>query len=165
MDTVIAELMSFFQALKSGSLFGYLILLLTGVPPIIVAVAYLRIGIERFQTASKATQDNFETIAADLRKRAFEVKKHDEGLRKLDLEVKERDKLNGFGNDAKERVKLEPRPAHLYAEVHSVKYIGGSRCGYGGYLGFKPRLMYLVGLEASGCDPRLQDDGGLRRGL
>jgi hypothetical protein len=96
MDTVVAELASFFQALKSGSLFGYLILLasvLTGLPPIIVAVAYLRIAIERFQTASKATQENFERIAADLRKRALEVKKQDEGLRKRDLEVKERDEL------------------------------------------------------------------------
>ena len=34
--------------------------------------------------------ENFETIAADLRKRALEVKKQDEGLRKRDLETKER---------------------------------------------------------------------------
>jgi hypothetical protein len=34
--------------------------------------------------------ENFETIAADLRKRALEVKKQDEGLRKRDLEMKER---------------------------------------------------------------------------
>jgi hypothetical protein len=56
MDTVVAELVSFFQALKSGSLFAYLILLvlvLIGVAPIIVAVAYQRIVIKRFQTASK----------------------------------------------------------------------------------------------------------------
>ena len=44
----------------------------------------------RSQTASKAPQENFETIAADLRKRALEVKKQDEGLRKRELEVKER---------------------------------------------------------------------------
>src|SRR5262249_24083723 len=54
------------------------------------AVMYQRIVIKRFQTASKATQENFETIAADLRKRALEVKKQDEGLRKRELEVKER---------------------------------------------------------------------------
>ena len=93
MDTVVAELVSFFQALKSGSLFGYLILLafvLTGLALIIVAVAYQRIVIKRFQTASKATQGSFETIAADLRKRALEVKKQDEGLRKREQEVKER---------------------------------------------------------------------------
>src|SRR5947209_20528973 len=93
MDTVVAELVSFFQALKSGSLFHYLILLavvLISMALIIVTVAYQRIVIKRFQTASKATQENFETIAADLRKRALEVKKKDEGLRKLELEVKER---------------------------------------------------------------------------
>jgi hypothetical protein len=93
MDTVVAELVSFFQALKSGSLFHYLILLavvLIGFALTIVAVAYQRVVIKRSQTASKATQENFETIAADLRKRALEVKKQDEGLRKHDLEVKER---------------------------------------------------------------------------
>ena len=66
MDTVVAELVNFFQALKSGDPFGYLILLalvLIGLALIIVAVAYQRIVIKRFQTASKATQENFETIA------------------------------------------------------------------------------------------------------
>ena len=89
MDTVVAELVSFFEALKSGSLFGYLILLaivLIGLALIIVTLAYQRIVIKRFQTASKAAQENFETIAADLRKRALEVKKEDDGLRKRELE-------------------------------------------------------------------------------
>jgi hypothetical protein len=93
MDTVVAELVSFFQALKNGSLFHYLILLtlvLIGLALTIVAVAYRRVVIKRSQTASKATQENFETISADLRKRALEVKKQDEGLRKRELEVKER---------------------------------------------------------------------------
>jgi hypothetical protein len=88
MDTVAAELVSFLEALESGSLFHYLILLaivLIGLALIIVAVAYPK----RFQTASKATQENFEAIAEDLRKRALEVKKQDDGLRKRDLEVKE----------------------------------------------------------------------------
>jgi hypothetical protein len=92
MDTGVAELVSFLQALKSDSLFGYLILLalvLTGLALIIVAVAHQRIVIKRFQMASKATQENFATIAADLRKRALEVKKQDDGLRKRDLELKE----------------------------------------------------------------------------
>ena len=57
---------------------------------VIAAVMYQRIVIKRLQTASKATQENFETLAADLRKRALEVKKQDEGLRKRELEVKER---------------------------------------------------------------------------
>jgi uncharacterized membrane protein len=106
MDTVVAELLSFFQALKSGSLFGYLISLafvLIGLALTIVAVAYQHVVIKRSQTASKATQENFETIAADLRKRALEVKKRDEGLRKRDLEVKERDELNGFVKELRKR--------------------------------------------------------------
>jgi Flp pilus assembly protein TadB len=96
MDTFVAELVSFFQALKSGSLFHYFILLavvLIGLALTIAAVAYQRVVIKS-QTASKATQENFETIAADLRKRALEVKKQDEGLRKRELEVKGRDELN-----------------------------------------------------------------------
>ena len=89
MDTVVAELVSFFQALKGGSLF-VLALVLIGLVLTTAAVAYQVIAIRRLKAASKATQENFETIAADLRKRALEVKKQDEGLRKRDLEVKER---------------------------------------------------------------------------
>src|SRR6266508_1363515 len=96
MDTVVAELVSFFEALKSGSLFGYLILLaivLIGLALIIVTLAYQRIVIKRFQTASKAAQENFETIAA--------------GLRKRDLEVTERDELKGFVKDANAELRYE----------------------------------------------------------
>jgi predicted Holliday junction resolvase-like endonuclease len=100
MDTVVAELVSFFQALKSGSLFALILLavVLIGLALIIAAVAYQRVVIKR-ETASKATQENFDTIAAELRKRALEVKKQDEGLRKRDLE-KERDELKGSVEDA-----------------------------------------------------------------
>jgi branched-subunit amino acid ABC-type transport system permease component len=38
---------------------------------VIAAVVYQRIVIKRLRTASKATQENFETIAADLRKGAL----------------------------------------------------------------------------------------------
>src|SRR6266511_5709860 len=109
-DTVVAELVSFFEALKSGSLFDYLILLavvLIGLALIIVTLAYQRIVIKQLQTASKATQENFETIAADLRKRALEVKKQDEGLRKRDLEVKERVELKGIVKDANAELRYE----------------------------------------------------------
>jgi Flp pilus assembly protein TadB len=101
MDTVVSELVSFFQALKSGSLFALILLAVTliGLALIIAAVAYQRVVIKRSQTASKTTQENFETVAADLRKRALEVKKQDEGLRKRDLE-KERDELKGSDKDA-----------------------------------------------------------------
>jgi hypothetical protein len=108
MDTGVAELVSFFQALKGGSLF-LLALVLIGLPLIVVGVAYQRIVNKRFQSASKATQENFETIAADLRKRALEVKKHDEGLRKHDLDVNERDELKGFVKDANAELTEEPQ--------------------------------------------------------
>ena len=92
MDTVFAELMNFFQALKSGSLSAHLVLLalvLVGLG-LIAAVAYQRFVLKRFRMAAEATQEEFRNIAADLRKRALEVKKEDEGLRKRELEVKER---------------------------------------------------------------------------
>ena len=85
MDTVVAELVSFFQALKGGSLF-VLTLVLIGLALTTAAVAYQVIAMRRLKAASKAAQENFETIAADLRKRALDVKKQDEGLRKRDLE-------------------------------------------------------------------------------
>jgi len=59
--------------------------------------------------ASKATQENFEIIAADLRKRALEVKKQDEGLRKRDLEEKERDELKVFVKDANAELTEQPQ--------------------------------------------------------
>ncbi len=73
------------------------------------AVAYQVIATRRLKAASKATQENFETIAADLRKRALEVKKQDEGLRKRDLEAKERDELKGFVEDANAELAEQPQ--------------------------------------------------------
>ena len=79
------------EAVKSYGQPGFWILLSILIVLVLVtaAVMYQRIVIKRFQTASNATQENFETKAADLRKRALEVKKQDEGL-KRELEVKER---------------------------------------------------------------------------
>ena len=112
MDTVVAELVSFLPALKSGSPIGYLILL-TFVPIclalIVVALVYQRIVIERFQTVSKATQENFETIAADLRKRALGVKEHDEGLRKGEPELMEHHELKVSFKDADAELRSEPQ--------------------------------------------------------
>ena len=90
--SIVNEVVSAIEAIKSYGQPGFWILLgiLIVLVLVIAAVMYQRIVIKRFQTASKATQENFETIAADLRKRALEVKKQDEGLRKLELEVKER---------------------------------------------------------------------------
>src|SRR5712671_4394207 len=91
--SIVTEVVSTLEAFKSYGQPGFWILLvsiLIVLVLVIAAVVYQRIVIKRSQTASKATQENFETIAADLRKRALEVKKQDEGLRKRDLEVKER---------------------------------------------------------------------------
>jgi hypothetical protein len=90
--SIVNEVVSALEAVKSYGQPGFWILLsiLIVLVLVIAAVMYQRIVIKRFQTASNATQENFETIAADLRKRALEVKKQDEGLRKRELEVKER---------------------------------------------------------------------------
>ena len=91
--SIVNEVVSALEAIKSYGQPGFWILLvsiLIVLVLVIAAVVYQRIVIKRFQTASKATQDNFETIAADLRKRALGVKEQDEGLRKRELEVKER---------------------------------------------------------------------------
>ncbi len=91
-QSIVNEVVSALEAVKSYGQPGFWILLsiLIVLVLVIAAVVYQRIVIKRFQTASKATQENFETIAVDLRKRALEVKKQDEGLRKRELEVKER---------------------------------------------------------------------------
>src|SRR3984893_3967052 len=90
--SIVNEVVSALEAVKGYVQPGFWILrsILIVLVLVIAAVMYQRIVIKRFQTASKATQENFETIAADLRKRALEVKKQDEGLRKRELEVKER---------------------------------------------------------------------------
>jgi hypothetical protein len=93
--SILNEVMSALEAIKSYGQPGFWILLsiLIVLVLVIAAVMYQRIVIKRFQTASKTTQENFETIAADLRKRALEVKKQDEGLRKRELEVKKQQQV------------------------------------------------------------------------
>src|SRR5437870_7402212 len=110
--SIVTEAVSTLEAFKSYGQPGFWILLvsiLIVLVLVVAAVVYQRIVIKRFQTASKATQENFETIAADLRKRALEVKKQDEGLRKRDLEVKERDELKGFVKDGDAELRCEPQ--------------------------------------------------------
>jgi hypothetical protein len=81
--SIVNEVVSALEAVNSYGQPSFWILLsiLIVLVLVIAAVVYQRIVIRRFQTASKATQENFETIAADLRKRALEVKKQDEGLK------------------------------------------------------------------------------------
>src|SRR5260370_34145204 len=72
--SIVTEVVSTLEAVKSYGQPGFWILLvsiLILLVLVIAAVVYQRIVMKRFQTASKATQDNFETIAADLRKRAL----------------------------------------------------------------------------------------------
>jgi uncharacterized protein HemX len=91
--SIVNEVVSALEAVKSYGQPGFWILLvsiLIVLVIVIAAVAYQRIVIKRSRTASKATQENFETIAADLRKRALEVKKQDEGLRKQQQQVLKR---------------------------------------------------------------------------
>jgi hypothetical protein len=90
-NSIVNEVLSALEAVKDYGQPGFWILvsILIVLVLVIAAPVYQRIVIKRFQTASKAPQENFEAIAADLRKRALEVKNQDEGLRKRDLEVKE----------------------------------------------------------------------------
>ena len=90
--SIVNEVVSTLDAVKSNGQPGFWILfsILIVLVLVIAAVVSQRIVTKRFQRGSKATQENFETKAADLRKRALEVKKQDEGLRKRELEVKER---------------------------------------------------------------------------
>ena len=124
MDTVFAELVNFFQTLKSGSLSAHLIFLaslaLVGLG-LIVAVAYQRFAIKRLQIASEAAQEEFRNIAADLRKRALEVKKQDEGLRRRDLAVEERDELKAFVKSADVELRCEPQRQVLKGSQRAMK--------------------------------------------
>src|SRR4051812_7179011 len=93
MDMGVAELVSFFQALKSGSLFGcFILMFLILIALALVVGAYKRIVSKRLRAASKATQANLETMAV-LRKRAMGVKECDDELKKRELEVEDRHEL------------------------------------------------------------------------
>jgi hypothetical protein len=120
MDTVVAQLMSFFQILNDGSLF-VLAPVLTGLALTTAAVAYHVIAMRRVQAASKLTQENFETIAADLRKRALEIKTQDESLRQRDLEAKERDECKGFVEDDELNPPEQPQQQVLKGSQRALK--------------------------------------------
>jgi uncharacterized protein YneF (UPF0154 family) len=120
MDTIVAELVNFFQTLRSYGRPGFwifLVSILIVVALVIGAFVYKRIVTKRLRAASNATQENFETIAADLRKRALEVKKQDEGLSKRDLEVAERDELKGLAKDTNTELRHEPERPQQQRQV------------------------------------------------
>jgi CBS-domain-containing membrane protein len=91
-STIVNQVVSTLEAVKSYGLPGFWILVVSVLIVLVLVIAalvYQRIAIKRFPTPSKVTQENFEATAAYLRKRAWEVKKQDEGLKKRELEVKD----------------------------------------------------------------------------
>jgi hypothetical protein len=89
--SIVSEVLSALEAVKHYGQPGFWILvsILILLVLVIAAAVYQRIVIKRSQIPSKATQENFEAIAADLRKRALDVKNQDEVLRKRELKLKE----------------------------------------------------------------------------
>jgi hypothetical protein len=117
MDMVVVELVSFLQAVKGGSWVGYVILLafvLIGLAWITAGLVYRRILKERRRATSKATLDNFEAIAAELRKRALKMKQGDDELWKREQEVTGCDEPEAFleDTDAELRSKREQSTQH-----------------------------------------------------
>jgi Flp pilus assembly protein TadB len=93
--SIVNDVVNALEAVKSYGQPGFWILLsiLIVLVLVIAALVYQRVVIRRSEARSQATQENFEVIAADLRKRALGVKKQDEGLRKRELEVMERKRV------------------------------------------------------------------------
>ena len=114
--SIVNEVVSALEAVKNYGQPGFWILLSTLIVLVLViaAIMYQRIVIKRFQTASKATQENFETLAADLRKRALE---QDEGLRKRELEVKERKQLSVTSSHST-GLSHRPRDGSMVSSLH-----------------------------------------------
>jgi hypothetical protein len=111
MDMVVAALVSFLQAVNSGS-WILLVFVLIGLAWITAGLVYRRILNERRRTTSKATQENFEATAAELRKRALEMKQGDDELWKREQEVTGRDEPEALleDTDAELRSKRPVRP-------------------------------------------------------
>jgi hypothetical protein len=87
---VVDELVSFLQAVTSGSWIGLVILIvfvLIGLAWITAGLGYKRLLNERHQTTSNAAPENFEAAAAELRKRALKMKQGDDELWKREHEA------------------------------------------------------------------------------
>jgi hypothetical protein len=80
---------------------------LIGSASVVVALVYGRTLSEWRRKASKAIEDDFKTIAAGLRKRALDVKKRDDDLRKRQLEVNEGNEPKVFVKDANDEMWCE----------------------------------------------------------
>jgi hypothetical protein len=159
MDAVVAELVSFFQAVKSGNLIGYLILLgfvLIGSASVMVALLYRRTLNERRRTTSKATQENFEAIAADLRKRALEMKECDDELRKRELEVKECDQPRAFVEDTDAELRSERKLPQQQQALRELQRILKQSASHTITVGLKDNQNRLLQIDLKGMLPAVQ---------
>src|SRR5262245_11561662 len=109
---VVDELVSFLQAVTSGSRIGHVVLIffvLIGLAWITAGIVYrLLILNERHRTTSKATRENFEAAAAELRKRTSKMKQGDDELWKREQEVTRCDEPEALADtDAELRPKGE----------------------------------------------------------
>jgi acyl-CoA hydrolase len=153
MDTVVAELVSFLQAAKSGSLIGYVILLavvLIGSASVTVALVYRRTVNERRRTTSKATQENFEAIAADLRKRALEIKEGDNELRKRELEVKECDEPKAFLKDTNAELRSKRERTQQQQALKEQQRILKQSVSHAIMVGLKDNQDHLLQIDLKG---------------
>jgi hypothetical protein len=159
MDAVVAELVSFLQAVKSGSLIGYVILLgfvLIGSASVIVALVYRRTLNERRRATSIATQENFEAIAADLRKRALEMKERDDELRKRELGVKECDVPRAFLEDTDAELKSERELPQQQPALRELQRILKQSASHTITVGLKDSQNRLLQIDLKGMLPAVQ---------
>lgn len=153
MGTVVLEFVSFLQAAKSGSLIGYVILLavvLIGSALVTVTLVYKRTLNERRRTRSRATQEHFEAIAADLRKRAMEIKKGDNELRKRELEVKECDQPRAFLKDTNAELRSKRERTKQQQALKEQQRILRQSVSQAIMLGLKDNQDHLLQIDLKG---------------
>jgi hypothetical protein len=153
MDTVVAELVSFLPAAKSGSLIGYVILpavVLIGLASVTVALVYRRTLNERRRTTSKSTQENFEAIAADLRKRALEIKESDHELRKRELEVKECGEPKAFLKNTNAELRSKGERTQRQQALKEQQQMLKQSVSHAIMLGLKDNRDYLLQIDLKG---------------
>jgi hypothetical protein len=153
MDASVVELVGFLQAVNSGSLIGYVILLafvLIVFDLVIAAVQYQHLRIKRFKAASKAAQENFEAIAVKLRKRALEMKEGDDELRKCELKIKECDEPNPFLKDTNAEVRSKPERSQQQQVLKELQQILKQGVSHAVTLGLKDNQNQLLQIDLTG---------------
>jgi hypothetical protein len=97
--TVVAELSATLAALRSAGETGFWILaisLLIVIALVAIALVYQRMVIGRFQAASRATEETFKGVDAQLKTVDAQLKTIDTSLKERELGVKERDELRNI---------------------------------------------------------------------